>query len=473
MPVLSEQWALLPRWNLPPEIPLPPGSRDPLGFQRYATRFADHLLPNLTVLTNRARYYSFISWTLDEIAGANESRLLAGDAVPFSEYSETVARFERFLAFAEAAQHERDSSACSWVGQRKSRSLVRSSRKSLPLDVSLTVHDGSNGALADYRQSMLALGLLSEQPGQLPDSLTDDGAELADAFRKAIQTAKANRIRDRCLDLSSLSISRGNLAFDSKLMCLSLLTKQEVAILRPKLLGGQHEATVGELKPLLGKKQTTEPVVLKQYLSSGACDGVAFELKQAAVYQALALACLSLFAGVRMGLENVGQERKLTEILADQLRLEGIPSQTTLGRLAKGIRGVQEIESLDRPEQNESGRWIKPSIRLIRWLGQKVRAQPALVTTEVVDSVSLPGIVAITSHDEQPIDEVLYSLTAQLIADHQRVFLSKYKRAWLRLDGSHLRLDEKMSEPPPRFPPNTLRLGSLISVYRDLRGHNG
>ncbi len=56
-----------------------------------------------------------------------------------------------------------------------------------------------------------------------------------------------------------------------------------------------------------------------------------------------------------MGLEKVGQERKLTEILADQLKREGIPPSTALGQLAQRIRGVQEIESLDPAEPTPRG----------------------------------------------------------------------------------------------------------------------
>jgi hypothetical protein len=59
--------SLLPVWNKPLLEPTVPGSRDPLGFQRYATLFSDQLLPNITVLTGRARYFSYLAWVLDEL----------------------------------------------------------------------------------------------------------------------------------------------------------------------------------------------------------------------------------------------------------------------------------------------------------------------------------------------------------------------------------------------------------------------
>jgi len=51
--------ALLPKWLEPHR--LPPGSRDPLGFQNSAERLANEFLPGLTVFTTRIEYYGLIA----------------------------------------------------------------------------------------------------------------------------------------------------------------------------------------------------------------------------------------------------------------------------------------------------------------------------------------------------------------------------------------------------------------------------
>jgi hypothetical protein len=57
----------VPRWLEPNR--LPPGSRDPLGFQSHAERLANEVLPGLTVFTNRIGYYGFIAWAVARLNG--------------------------------------------------------------------------------------------------------------------------------------------------------------------------------------------------------------------------------------------------------------------------------------------------------------------------------------------------------------------------------------------------------------------
>jgi hypothetical protein len=468
---------ILPRWTIPPELPLQPGSRDPLGFQRYAARFADNILPNITVLTTRARYYAFLAWMLDEIALAIEPRFLVGDALPFEEYTETVARFERFLALAEAVWHSNQENGCSWVGKRRSKALVRGGRRSLPLHISLTVREGVQGTLANYRLSMKAIGLLSEIQGPLPDLLTDEGRELADKFRRAVRKAKAKRASSLCLDLNQLSVRMSVLEDIGKWMCLSAISDAEYTLLGPKLLGGEHEVLVNELRNTFEHKlaSTDESEILKSYLRSDARQGVAFELKQIAVYQTFALACLGLFKGLRVAFEEIGQERRLDEILAAQLEYEGIQPSSTLGTLTRQVEGLEEIVSLHNQPGDwlkESAEWIRPALRLLAWLARRVEAEPALVFSETVDSVSLQDVADLMRLTDRQVDKVLEMLCERLASDHQRVFISKRKKPWLSLSGPYLRLEDDV-DLPLYFPPNSVRLGSLISIFRDLEMRHG
>lgn len=470
--LLPQQKALLPRWNKFDEK-FEPGSRDPLGFQRYATLFADQLLPNLTVLTTRARYYAFLAWTLHEITSDAESRLLVHDAIPFEEYDNKIVRFERFLALAEAIRHDEDGEHCSWIGKRRSTSLVRQRRRHIPLDVPLTVQEGSNGALADYRQSMQKLGLLAQESRFLPDSLTDEGVRLATLFRKAVGKSKSDRISASCLDLELSSIASKTLHSDGHLLCLSEISDLERAFLRPLLLRNEHEPAVAELKLFLKRRQVSEYQILLDYLKSKSQSGVAFSLRQAALYQILALACLSIFTGMRIHFKQVGQEQKVNDLIIRQLKSEAIESQATVSSMTKHIDWETEINALANHQFDESPRWISPVIRLLMGLAQEVQAEPQLIFAEAVESVSLRETTDLLLQKDWRVQDLLAVLIERLVKMHRQVFRSKAKQPWMSLEGSRLFLLEDAQEPFPQFPPNRLRLESLISVSHDLEGRRG
>ena len=460
---------LLPIWNLPPDQPLTPGSRDPLGFQRYATRFADRLLPNLTVLTNRARYYAFLSWVLDEIATTFEPNLLVGESLPYDEYSEHLSRFERYLALAEAVVHNTDTSSnCSWVGQRKSRALARGKRSSLSLDIALTVQEGSNGVLADYRQSFLRLGWLIDTPRNLPDELSEEGKKLADCFRRSVKIRKADRIRDLCLNPKAVSIKVEDLDKEGHLLCLSMMGEDEKKLLRPKLLGGPHLKIVTELRPLFKQQRLTESDIFKYYLPSSAKKGTAFDLKQIALYEVFALACLAMFGGIHKSLNINPKKQSLEELIADQLQLEGMTRSASLSSITKNIKWEDEVENLITRDKTQQTQWLKPALRLLSWVGKFVRADPNVVVPEI-DSVSLGDSVDLFAQSTRRIDEIAFMMSDRLLRDHQRVFLSKRKRPWLNFSGKLIQLTDNIEEPPLNFPPNSVRLNSLISIYRDLK----
>lgn len=463
------QKKLLPIWNLPPEQPLAPGSRDPLGFQRYAIRFADRLLPNLTVLTNRARYYAFLSWALDEIATTFEPNLLVGESLPYDEYSEYLSRFERYLALAEAVSHTDTSSNCSWVGQRKSRALARGNRSSLSLDISLTVQEGSNGVLADYRQSFLRLGWLIDTPRNLPEELSEEGKKLADSFRRSIKIRKAERIRDLCLNLKVTSIKTEDLKKEGHLLCLSMMGEGENKLLRPSLLGGPHSQIVKELKPLFRRQRLTESDIFKHYLPSSAKTGTAFDLKQIALYEVFALACLGMFGGIHKSISLNPKKKSLDELIADQLQLEGITASASLSSITKNVKWEDEVENLITRDETQQTQWLKPALRLLTWVSKFVRAQPNIVVSEAIESVSLTDSVELFAQSNSRIEEVALLMSECLLVNHQRVFLSKRKRPWLVLSDRQIQLADNVEEPRLTFPPNSVRLNSLISIYRDLK----
>lgn len=462
---------LLPVWNLPAGEPFAPGSRDPLGFQRYAGHFAEQLLPNLTVLTTRARYYAFLAWVLDEMAADAEPRLLVGEAITVDEYNETLARFERYLALAEAAYHEdTGDSKCSWIGLRKSLSLARDhKRATLPLYIPLTLQEGSNGVLADYRQSLLGLNWLADSPGAFADLLSEEGQALADCFRRAIKMSRAGRIRDKCFDLHVTSVTFDELSKDGGWLCLSEITKDEAAILRPKLLGGNHADIVAELKPLLKRHNLLEADVYREYLPSSAKQSTAFELKRVALYQVFAIACLGLLAGIQRALSTGPNGQSLGDLIARQMKTESIPAAASLQSIARGVNWEEEVEQLAARDDASQAAWLKPSLRLLSWVSRFVGDQPGIVLPDAIDSVSLGQAVQLFQQSARRADEPAVLMGNRLINDHQRVFRSKLKKPWLTSSGGLLQLAEDSPNPPLGFPPNSVRINSLISIYRDLQ----
>jgi hypothetical protein len=134
---------------------------DALGLQGTADRIADEILPGLSVLTTRARYYAVLAWAR-KVCGARPD-----------EYH--IHRLEVALAVREAKLHadeNRDENdRCRFVG---SRNLAGPRFEVPPADP----RDAYRVPVwRAYRASMRSLGLLDRD-----DGLTDDGRTLARRF---------------------------------------------------------------------------------------------------------------------------------------------------------------------------------------------------------------------------------------------------------------------------------------------------
>jgi hypothetical protein len=153
---------------------------DPLGMGTQADQIADLLLPQLSVATTRARYFSFLCWAVRKSSGVSAPMI-------------AIHRLEAELALGEARRHHGEPpQACPGViGRTRAASYLEE-------------HDGKaperperlykNTAFATYRPAMRALGLLV--PSRSP-ALTDAGKRLAIAFDQS-------RGRNPCLgDISA------------------------------------------------------------------------------------------------------------------------------------------------------------------------------------------------------------------------------------------------------------------------------
>lgn len=162
---------ILPAWVEPD--PLRARATDALALQAVADRLADRLLPGLSVLTTRARYFTFLAWARDESGRDHDER--------------GIHQYEVALAFAEALLSDEDvghAESCQFVGSRNIRTLPRDR---IPADPR---HVYKVPAWRAYRASMVALGLIGGAP---EFSLTDQGTDAAKFFRKAVRHRKGPR----------------------------------------------------------------------------------------------------------------------------------------------------------------------------------------------------------------------------------------------------------------------------------------
>jgi hypothetical protein len=160
---------ILPSWV---EVdPLKSRAIDPLGLQLISGRLADRLLPGLSVLTTRARYFSFLCW----------ARAKTGTVVD----ERKIHQCEVELALVEARLSANDSAhkdECRFVGRDGIAPFLKANADAgvLPRDPR-TVYKVP--VWRAYRASMVDLGLLQGSPSHL---LTDTGHQAASAFRRAI-----------------------------------------------------------------------------------------------------------------------------------------------------------------------------------------------------------------------------------------------------------------------------------------------
>ena len=130
---------------------------DALGLAAQADFFADLLLPEISVLTRRARYLSFFCWAAQR-ARKEKDRLAA------------LRRAEGKLALAEAERHERGDECPAVVGRSRIASALKTGRPARPELLYSTT------AFSQYRPLLRALGLFDRRA---PAELTDDGLAVA------------------------------------------------------------------------------------------------------------------------------------------------------------------------------------------------------------------------------------------------------------------------------------------------------
>ena len=272
------------RWVL--SDPARERAADALGTGAQADRIADLLVPQLSVTTTRARYFSFLCWAVRQSASSSH---------PIS----AIHRLEAELALEEAALHRDDANGdCPGiVGRVNAARHLRSHAGRPPVRPERLY---KNTAFATYRPAMRALGLLTR--GRKPE-LTESGGELAAAF------AAARGRKPRCLgDISTRE--------QSLLKYVLGLDKRNREPIGP---AARRRATCEELgRAMIG---TTAWDVIEEHARCGArSSDVAKALHRAYVWELLSLGLGLAFAMVMIGRRPSAVARKLRAALAGRPR---------------------------------------------------------------------------------------------------------------------------------------------------------
>lgn len=220
----------LPGWSTPSNVSL---GRDPLGIQATSVRIYRSLIPGLTNVTNRLRYYSFYCWVV---------RLFE-----IQEHSDDERRWRVFIRRAEALYayasilvdpEESDGLAGSiWAKARVDARQRRLQIASFTDDARkpgqyLKAKAGNFGQF--YLRSMIEIGLLQESSG-VPLVTESRGVEMAEAFAEAIGEDVERRIR-RVLKSGVVNLTDAQLIGNSIRPAAIEAASNEMKLLRDFLL---------------------------------------------------------------------------------------------------------------------------------------------------------------------------------------------------------------------------------------------
>jgi len=314
---------ILPAWVEPD--PLRARATDALALQAVADRLADRLVPGISVLTTRARYFTFLAWVRHRIG---------------KEHNELqIHRHEIALAFTEALLTDKDSEhakTCQFVGSRNVRAMSHSKIPKDPRQVYKVP------AWRAYRASMAALGLINEGPTY---SLTDVGLSAASSFGHIIRNWKGL-----------------NSPFPAQ-ACLSEVSKRERIILR-ELLGlsirgridpGSTEGRVRraafarEVRKIFDREPLSPEIVLPKYENRRGRElpEPFLALREAAIWERLSLGLNSIFTLWARAVD-AGRQRAIERSIEDVLQhgfpppvMEAVDLTDEDTAIARGISSIR------------------------------------------------------------------------------------------------------------------------------------
>ncbi len=417
---------VLPAWVEPD--PLRSRATDALALQAVADRLADRLLPGLSVLTTRARYFTFLAWARDESG---------------HDYDEhRIHRYEVALVFAEALLSDEDAShaeSCQFVGSRNIRTLPRDR---IPADPR---HVYKVPAWRAYRASMVALGLIEGAPRF---SLTDAGVDAAKLFRKDVRHRKgpSSQLPGRAC-LSAISSNERRQIRD--VLGLSIRGRLD---LESSDVRTRRAAFAREIRPVFSREGLSPETVLPRY--EGRRPPTLPEplqtLRAAAVWERLSVGLNTLFT-VWVRSIDAGRQRHVERDLAHLLSRE---------------HPVPPLGAIALTDETASLALGIASLRLALRLNDRLRDSG----TQLPDPSAFELARIFISKSKGPSSRVADGL-AMLLARHRS---AKGDDAWVREVGSgQFEIARDAGEGwsiPTLVRPHAYRMAAFSRVANDLRG---
>lgn len=357
---------VLPSWVEPD--PLRSRATDALGLQVVADRLAEKLVPGLSVLTTRARYFTFLCWARHQLGRDHDE---AG-----------IHRWEVALTLAEARISDRDpehAEECRFVGSRNVKGLPR---ERLPRDPKSVY---KVPAWRAYRASMIALGLVEGPPRFL---LRDEGEYAASRFQASVRVrgGTTRPLPDRAC-LSRISSHERHLLRDLLGVSLRGRLDAEAADQRSR-----RAAFAREVRHIFRREGLSPENVLPKYetIRSRSLAEPAATLRAAALWERLALGMNVIFTSWVRAIEagHPGRvERTLAELLAVGLRpaaladVDLVELEPALAKAVAHLRVAVRLhdELRDRGVALPGGEWFDVARDLIRRKSSaQARARDAL-----------------------------------------------------------------------------------------------
>lgn len=418
--------SLLPSWV--ESDPLRSRAVDALGLQAVSDNLADRLLPGLSVLTTRARYFTFLCW----------ARRYVGSMIDERE----IHRLEVALMLSEAVRTKMDPShaACSYVGSRNAKNLELSA---VPADPRVAY---KFPVWRSYRAAMVSLGLVTPDAGS---RLTENGELAAKYFSTAI--GKAIKPTEKPLPESA---------------CLSQITPDERKLMRD-LIGLSKRGNVNsestnprdrrtsfarEMAVRFGDKRLTPGVVLPMYENTR---------RTAASEPSRTLHCAVVWEYLTVGLNGlfISWARAIESGLDDQWRRH----------VAKALKsGVKEptlrtIKILDPTNDEYLQSWISALRHSLDLRDRLIQDQEFMSASQFELANSLLARSG-PKHIE--------SWLMDLLSVHEAI---KGDDAWIRIrSNGSLYIDHEREQSwklPDRVGPHAYRLEAFDSLVRDLGGY--
>lgn len=481
--------SLLPRWLAPHR--LPPGSRDPLGFQNFAERLANEFLPGLTVFTTRIGYYGFLAWAIQTL---NEGELKPGSP----PRKELFHRLERALALCEFVHHGPENNDCRLIGQRSKSEVLQSAVEGrFGVPAKIMKNQESGGAFRLYATSLDGNGFVSAAPelgasGLLPFTLTDLGRQLGRAFGQHVpEDFFAFATQGKRLDRDVLRNFGAQLCFSN----FGNLARYRSPFLQGFLLGGSGQAEIryrtvqllfasGLLASGIPAPGATADSVTEEDAASieDAADGGALDnvttllhfydqppsqaicvIQRAAVFELLSVAQSAIFRQALTALDQVGRtsiDGLLTAILASPQA--GKAWRTPLGSGHDVLPDVQSSLA-ELFADNVSPADVAATAGAIL---ARVMIDPAFAACSA-DLVGTPVMTLLetTPHGSR-LTDVYPQLIEAMVVRHEQVSLAKNRQRWLYQEGGELVKDELR---PMMFGWHAMRFPQVAALCADLR----